>query len=111
MPENQRQSQTNAVVNDKLQGTVVTYLRCGGIFNNQIKQGLLLSLPVKTNLKSVNIWHSYGQKGGLCLALSSTSSSAVEGRTSARDNHLLACNFAKYSPKKNFTGILSNKPI
>ena len=66
----------------------------------QIKQGLLLSLPVKTNLKSVNIWHSYGQKCGLCLALSSTSSSAVEGRTSARDNHLLACNFAKYSPKK-----------
>jgi len=42
MSENERQSQTNAVINDKLQGTVVTYLRCGGIFNNPIKNGLLL---------------------------------------------------------------------
>jgi len=47
MSENDRQSQTNAVINDKLQGTVVTYLRRGGIVNNQIKTGLLLSLPVK----------------------------------------------------------------
>jgi len=28
--ENERQSQTNAVINDKVQSTVVTYLRCGG---------------------------------------------------------------------------------
>ena len=33
-------------LNDKLQGIVVTYLRCGEIVNNQIKKGLLLSLPV-----------------------------------------------------------------
>jgi len=46
MSENERQSQTNAVINDKLHGTVVTYLRCGGIFNKLIKKGLLLSLPV-----------------------------------------------------------------
>jgi len=32
--------------NDKLQGSVATYLRCGGGVNNQIKKGLLLSLPV-----------------------------------------------------------------
>ena len=44
--ENERQLQTNAVINDKLHGTVVTYLRCGGIFNKLIKKGLLLSLPV-----------------------------------------------------------------
>jgi len=31
---------------DKLQGSVAAYLRCGGVFNNQIKQGLLLSLKV-----------------------------------------------------------------
>jgi len=30
--------------NDKLQGSVATYLRCGGVVNNQIKKGLLLSL-------------------------------------------------------------------
>ena len=34
-------------INDKLQGSVATYLRCGGVVNNQIKKGLLLSLRVK----------------------------------------------------------------
>jgi len=32
------------VINDKLQGSVVTYLRCGGVVINRIKKGLLLSL-------------------------------------------------------------------
>jgi len=31
-------------INDKLQGSVAAYLRCGGVVNNQIKKGLLLSL-------------------------------------------------------------------
>ena len=80
MSENERQSQTNAVINDELQGiTVVTCLRCecGGIFNSLIKKCLLLSLPVKKVLKSVNILCRYGQNGGLCRALSSTFSSVV----------------------------------
>jgi len=47
MSENERQLQTNAVINDKLQDTVVTYLRCRRIVNNQIKAGLLRSLQVK----------------------------------------------------------------
>ena len=34
MSENERQSQIK--LKDKLQGTLVTYLRCGGIVNNQI---------------------------------------------------------------------------
>jgi len=50
-----------------LQGSVATYLRCDGVVNNQIKKGLLLSLPVKNN-KSVNIWQGYMQEGG-CLRL------------------------------------------
>jgi len=62
MSENERQTQTNAVINEQLQGTVVTQLRCGGSGNNQIKKGLLLSLPVKNFLNSVNFWHNYGQK-------------------------------------------------
>jgi len=33
-------------INDKLQGSVATYLRCVGVVNNQIKKGLLLSLWV-----------------------------------------------------------------
>jgi len=34
MSKNNRQSQTNAVINDKLQGTVVAYFKFGGIVNN-----------------------------------------------------------------------------
>ena len=37
-------------INDKLQGSVATYLRCGGVVNNQIKNGLLLSVRVKKKL-------------------------------------------------------------
>ena len=33
-------------INDTLQGSVATYLRCGGVVNNKIKKGLLLSLRV-----------------------------------------------------------------
>jgi len=36
-------------INGKLQGSVATYLMCGGVVNNQIKKGLLLSLRVKKN--------------------------------------------------------------
>ena len=32
--------------NDKLQGSAVAYLKCGGVVNNQIKKGLLLSVWV-----------------------------------------------------------------
>jgi len=31
-------------INDELQGNVATYLKCGGVANNQIKGDLLLSL-------------------------------------------------------------------
>ena len=31
-------------INNKLQGRVATYFRCGGVVNNQIKKGLLLSV-------------------------------------------------------------------
>jgi len=36
-------------MNNKLQGSVAAYLRCGGVVNNQIKKSLLLSLRVKKN--------------------------------------------------------------
>ena len=98
MSENERPSQTNAVINDKLQGTVVTYLRYGGIFNNQIKKGLLLSMPVKEVLKSVNMWHSYGQKGRVDCVAHFLQLLAVwwPGAESARDNHVLACDFVNF---------------
>ena len=31
-------------INDKLQGSVATYLRCAGVVSNNIKKGLLLRL-------------------------------------------------------------------
>ena len=40
-------------INDKLQGSVATYLSCGGVVNKQIKKSLLLSLWVNF-LKSVS---------------------------------------------------------
>ena len=53
-------------INDKLQGRVSTYLRYGGVVNNQIKKGLLLSLWERKKLKSVNIWQNYKHRRG-CL--------------------------------------------
>jgi len=46
-------------INDKLQGSVATYLRCGEVVNNQIKKCLgpiaeCVSVWVKKFLKSVN---------------------------------------------------------
>jgi len=35
---------TKQAIKDKLQDSVATYLRCGGVVNKQIKKGLLLSL-------------------------------------------------------------------
>jgi len=66
MSENKWESQTYVVINNKLEGSVATYLTCGGIVINHIKKGLLLSLPVKIFFKSVNIWQGYKQEGG-CL--------------------------------------------
>jgi len=37
-------SAKQAIINDKLQGGVATYLRCGWVISNQIKKCLLLSL-------------------------------------------------------------------
>jgi len=56
-------------INDKLQGTVAAYLRCGGVVNNQIKKGLLLSVSVNS-FKSVNIWQSYKKERGSLSRLS-----------------------------------------
>jgi len=39
-------------INDKLQGSVAAYLRCGAAVNNQLKKGLLMSPRVKKKLKN-----------------------------------------------------------
>ena len=53
-------------INDKLQGSLATYLRCDGVVNNQINKDLLLSPSVKKIFTTVNIWQSYMQER-VCL--------------------------------------------
>ena len=85
-------------INDTLQGSVATYLRCGGVVSNKIKKGLLLSLRVKKNLKSVNIWQSYKQERGCLMRFARLANTLLKDEESARDNHVVACNFSKYLP-------------
>ena len=52
-------------INDKLQGSVATCFRYGGVVNNQVKNGLLLSVRAKfIFFKSVIIWQSCKQECG-----------------------------------------------
>ena len=98
-------------INDKLQGSVAAYLTCDGVVNNQIKKGLLLSVRVQ-KLKSVNIWQSYKQQRGCLMHFARLANTLLKDEESARDNHVYACNFAKYSPILFFfTHRLSNKPF
>ena len=98
-------------INDKLQGSVATYLRCDGVVNNQIKKSLLLSLWVNFFYKSVNIWQSYIQaRAWLSHALCAPGQHTAT-RQSAWDNRVLAFNFTKYLPilTDNFTFSLKKK--
>ena len=81
------------------------------VVDNQIKKGLLLSLRV-IFFKSVNIWQSYKQERDYLVHFVRLVNELLKDGESARNNHVLACNFAKYSAiKKMFTRRLSNKPF
>ena len=90
---------------DNLQGSVAAYLKCGGVVDNQIKKGLLLSLWVKTFVKSVNIWQSYKQERDCLVHFVRLANALLKDREIVRNNHVLACNFAKYSPILLFSRI------
>ena len=45
-------------INSKLQGSVATYLRCGGVINNQIKKVYCWICQWKKYFKSANIWQA-----------------------------------------------------
>ena len=49
-------------------------------------------------LKSVNIWQSYKQERGCLMHLAHLTNTLLKDEESARDNHVFAYNFAKYSP-------------
>jgi len=63
--------------------------------------------------KSVNIWQSYKQESDCLMHYLHLSAVWWPSTQSARDNHVLACNFANYLPilKFFFTRRLSNKPF
>ena len=82
-------------INDKLQGSVGTYLRWGGVAN-QIKKVFLLSVWL-IFFKSVNIWQSYKQERGCLMHFAHLANTLLKDEESARDNHVLACNFAIHS--------------
>jgi len=43
------------------QGSVVTQLRCGGMFSNHVMTNFPQNAPVKKFWQLVNIWQRYGQ--------------------------------------------------
>jgi len=72
--------------------------------------GLLITKLRKVFAKSVNelffrsidISQSYKQKGGSLMDFARLATTLLKHEERARDNHVLVCNFAKYSPiKKN----------
>ena len=75
-------------INDKLQGSVPTYFRCGGVVNNQIRKGLLLSLSVNF-VESVNIWQRYKQERDCLVHFLRLLAVCWPGAQSAWDNHAL----------------------
>jgi len=66
-------------LNSKLQGSVATRFRCGGVVNNQIKKGLLLSVWV-------NIWQNYKQECGCLMHFARLANTLLKDEESARDN-------------------------
>jgi len=86
---------TKQAINDKLQGNVATYLRCGGVVNNQIGKGLLLSL----SMIFLNQWiiGNVTIKNVIVSCTFFVLAAGCPSAQSAWDNHALASNYAKYS--------------
>jgi len=47
--------------------------------------------------KSVNIWQSYKQERGCLMHFARLANTLLKDEESARNSHVFACNFAKYS--------------
>jgi len=46
----------------------------------------------------MNIWQSYKQERGCLMHFACLANTLLKEEESAQDNHVLDCNFAKYSP-------------
>ena len=83
-------------INDKLQGSVSTCLRGVGLLTIELKWFIAQSVSEK--IESVNIWQSYKQEHGCRMHFARLANTLLKDEESARDNHVLACNYAKYLP-------------
>ena len=83
-------------LNDKLQGSVAAYLRCGGVVNNQIKKGLLLSVWVKSFLIGEYL-AKLQARAWLSHALCAPGQLTAKRRRKCTRQSRSCFNFAKYS--------------
>ena len=75
---------------------ITTLTTGGGVVNNQIKKGLLLSLSEKKNKIGEYLTKLQARRRlsrALCARLLTT---LLKDEESARDNHVLVCYFAKH---------------
>jgi len=56
------------------------------------------SLSLVSDYFKSNIWQCYKQERGFLMHFARMANTLLEDEESARDNYVLACNFAKYSP-------------
>ena len=59
----------------------------------------------------MNIWQNYKQERGCVMHLVRLANTLLKDEESARDNHVLAGNFAKYLPIKKLFHVTCNKPF
>jgi len=59
----------------------------------------------KNIFKSVNIWQSYKQESGCLMHCTRLANTMLTDEESARDSHVFAFNFAKYSPILKFLSL------
>jgi len=64
------------------------------------------------NVGGGGLWQNNKQERSCLMHFAHLANILLKDEKSARDNHVLACDFAKYLPiKKKFTDRLSNKPF
>ena len=98
-------------INDKLQGSVATYLRCGGIVNNQMKKSLLLSLRVWIFLIGEYLAKLQARARGCLVHFARPTNTLLTDGESARDNHVLASLCQILTDLKKISDRLSNRPF
>jgi len=77
--------------NDSTAALTVTRLRCDGVVHNQIKKGFAECVS------GFFLIGKYLAKLQACN-FARLANTLLKDEESARDNHVFACNFAKYSP-------------